>query len=171
MGRLPHFVFSMNRSMTRTLERTMSQLRVGTSSFTAEGWETAFYPSGLKDADRLTYYATKFDTLEIDATFYRTPSRTTVQGWYRKTPADFLFALKVPQVVTHEKVLVDAHADLKVFLDTAGLECLRAFAAYRTFPLEITGKFCSLTKVMRGHAQHVNRTIVLGASLLNGDVR
>jgi len=94
-------------------------VRVGTSAFTAAGWETAFYPVGMKAAEYLTYYATKFDTVEFDSTFYRTPALSTVKGWYAKTPSNFLFALKVPQQITHEKVLVDCDSDFAHFLDTA----------------------------------------------------
>lgn len=96
----------------------MSELRIGTSAFTAAGWETAFYPAGMKSADYLTYYASQFNTVEVDSTFYRTPSLSTVKGWYAKTPSNFVFALKVPQTVTHEKVLVDCESDFKHFLDT-----------------------------------------------------
>ncbi len=53
----------------------MAVLRIGTSAFTAAGWEGSFYPPGMQPRDFLTYYATKFDTVEIDSTFYRTPSR------------------------------------------------------------------------------------------------
>jgi uncharacterized protein YecE (DUF72 family) len=91
-------------------------IRLGTSAFTAAGWEKAFYPAGMKPADYLTYYATQFDAVELDNTFYRTPSLATVRGWYAKTPKDFLFAAKVPQVVTHEKALKDAESDLAAFL-------------------------------------------------------
>ena len=96
----------------------MPELRIGTSAFTAEGWEASFYPKGMKPADYLSFYATKFDTVELDNTFYRTPALTTVQGWNAKTPPGFLFAAKVPQVITHEKVLVDCEDDLKHFLKT-----------------------------------------------------
>lgn len=54
----------------------------------------------------------------MDSTFYRTPSAATVKGWYEKTPPDFIFAAKVPQVITHEKVLVDCDAEWKNFLAT-----------------------------------------------------
>ncbi len=91
-------------------------IRLGTSAFTAAGWETVFYPAGMKPADYLTYYATKFDTVELDNTFYRTPSLAVVKGWNAKTPAGFVFAAKVPSVITHEKVLVDCESDLKQFL-------------------------------------------------------
>lgn len=94
------------------------QIHLGTSAFTADGWEGSFYPKGMKSADFLSYYATKFDTVELDNTFYRTPTLSTVQGWAAKTPPEFIFAAKVPQVITHEKVLVDCHDDLKYFLNT-----------------------------------------------------
>jgi uncharacterized protein YecE (DUF72 family) len=76
----------------------MADLRIGTSAFTAAGWPGTFYPEGLPERDYLTYYATKFDTVEVDSTFYRTPSVSTVKAWDAKTPPGFLFAAKVPQI-------------------------------------------------------------------------
>ena len=96
----------------------MADIRLGTSAFTAEGWVGSFYPEGTQPRDFLSYYATKFDTVELDNTFYRTPALTTVQGWNTKTPSGFIFAAKVPQVITHEKVLVDCEDDLNHFLKT-----------------------------------------------------
>lgn len=95
-----------------------TQIRIGTSAFTAAGWEGSFYPAGMPAAEYLSYYASKFDTVELDSTFYGTPALSTVQGWYAKTPPEFVFAAKVPQVITHEKVLVDCKEDLKHFLKT-----------------------------------------------------
>jgi uncharacterized protein YecE (DUF72 family) len=96
-------------------------LRIGTSAFTAAGWAGSFYPSELKPKDYLTFYATKFNTVEVDSTFYRTPSRSTVNGWYEKTPPDFIFAAKVPQIITHEKVLLDCEKEFEEFVDTMDL--------------------------------------------------
>jgi uncharacterized protein YecE (DUF72 family) len=96
----------------------MAELRIGTSAFTAAGWEGSFYPVGMKPADYLTYYATKFNTVEIDSTFYRTPAPKTVKGWADKVPKGFVIAAKVPQVITHEKCLVDCHDDFAEFVDT-----------------------------------------------------
>jgi uncharacterized protein YecE (DUF72 family) len=79
-----------------------TQIRVGTSAFTAAGWEGSFYPAGMRPSEYLSYYATKFDTVEVDSTFYRTPALSTVQGWYAKTPPGFLFAAKVPQLCGYE---------------------------------------------------------------------
>jgi uncharacterized protein YecE (DUF72 family) len=99
----------------------MASIRIGTSAFTAAGWESAFYPPGMKPTDYLTYYATKFNTVEVDSTFYRTPSVATVNGWERKTPEGFSLAAKVPQVITHEKCLLDCEDDLKRFVETMDL--------------------------------------------------
>src|SRR6266851_2192206 len=111
----------------------MAEIRVGTSAFTAAGWEGTFYPKGLAAREQLTYYATQFDTVELDNTFYRTPAIATVQGWYAKTPPGFVFAAKVPQVITHEKVLVDCDADLKRFLEK--------LPKGRQFAVEIRNKY------------------------------
>ncbi|MDP9161567.1 MAG: DUF72 domain-containing protein [Acidobacteriota bacterium] len=91
---------------------------LGTSAFTADGWQGTFYPPGTKSGERLKYYSTQFQTVEIDSTFYGTPSAATVKAWYEKTPTDFIFAAKVPQVITHEKVLVDCEAEWESFLAT-----------------------------------------------------
>ncbi len=53
----------------------------------------------MKSTEYLSYYATRFKTVEIDSTYYGTPAESTVRSWYRKTPPDFIFAAKVPQVV------------------------------------------------------------------------
>jgi uncharacterized protein YecE (DUF72 family) len=98
-----------------------AEIRLGTSAFTAAGWEQAFYPPGMKAADYLSYYATKFNTVEVDSTFYRTPSVATVNGWERKTPKGFTLAAKIPQTITHEKILQDCDEDLKYFLETMDL--------------------------------------------------
>jgi uncharacterized protein YecE (DUF72 family) len=105
------------------VERPNSEpgLLLGTSAFTANGWTGAFYPPGMKPRDFLTYYATQFKTVEIDSTYYATPSASTVTNWYERTSPDFIFAAKVPQVVTHEKVLKDCNAEFDEFIDRMGL--------------------------------------------------
>jgi uncharacterized protein YecE (DUF72 family) len=71
----------------------------------------------MPERDYLSFYATKFDTVEVDSTFYRTPALTTVQGWYSKTPPGFVFTAKVPQVITHQKMLHDCDQEMTEFLN------------------------------------------------------
>jgi uncharacterized protein YecE (DUF72 family) len=96
-------------------------LLLGTSAFTASGWEGSFYPKGMKSSQYLTHYGKTFRTVEIDSSFYGTPAAATVNGWYEKTPTDFIFALKVPQVISHEKVLKDCDTELSEFVDRISL--------------------------------------------------
>src|SRR6266404_3764898 len=91
---------------------------LGTSAFTANGWEGSFYPPGMKSRDFLSYYATQFATVEVDSTFYGCPSASTVSNWSARTPEDFIFCVKVPQVITHDKALVDCDAEFEEFVRT-----------------------------------------------------
>jgi uncharacterized protein YecE (DUF72 family) len=90
--------------------------RIGASSWSAPSWEGVFYPKGTLPADYLPIYSREFDTVEVDATFYRTPSERMVDAWRERTPAGFLFAAKVPQVITHEKLLSDCGEEMSSFL-------------------------------------------------------
>jgi uncharacterized protein YecE (DUF72 family) len=91
---------------------------LGTSAFTANGWEGSFYPLGMQSRDFLSYYATQFATVEVDSTFYGCPSARTVNNWAARTPEDFIFSVKVPQVITHEKALVDCDSEFEEFVKT-----------------------------------------------------
>ena len=95
---------------------TAGRIRVGTSSFTATGWRGTFYPETLKPADYLSHYATEFDTVEIDSTWYGTPSERSVQNWSTQVPDHFVFSAKVPQIVTHERCLQSCDAEMAEFL-------------------------------------------------------
>lgn len=105
------------------VERPYSEpgLFLGTSAFTASGWPGSFYPPGMKAAEYLTYYATQFATVEIDSTFYGCPSPSTVSKWSARTPEDFIFCVKIPQAITHEKVLVDCDSEFEEFVKTMGI--------------------------------------------------
>ncbi|HKT12449.1 MAG TPA: DUF72 domain-containing protein [Terriglobia bacterium] len=93
-----------------------ARIRLGTSSWTGDGWVDSFYPAGSKPQDFLPLYAERFDTVEIDSTFYRIPAGRTVEQWRERTPEGFIFSAKVPQTITHEKMLVDVERDLAELL-------------------------------------------------------
>jgi uncharacterized protein YecE (DUF72 family) len=92
-------------------------LRIGTSSWSSKDWVGPFYPPGTKPAEYIAHYASVFDTVEIDATFYRMPTAANADAWRRRTPEEFRFAAKVPRVVTHDKVLHDAGPEMLEFLE------------------------------------------------------
>jgi len=77
------------------------RVRFGTSSFSWEDWVGPFYPPRTKPGDFLRYYATQFDTVEVDATYYAIPAARTVDGWAAKTPAHFRLAAKFPRSIVH----------------------------------------------------------------------
>jgi uncharacterized protein YecE (DUF72 family) len=77
------------------------RLRIGTSSFSEADWVGPFYPAGTRPAGYLRYYATRFNTVEIDASYYAIPRRQTVDNWAKNTPDGFLFAAKFPHSIVH----------------------------------------------------------------------
>jgi uncharacterized protein YecE (DUF72 family) len=72
----------------------------------------------MRPSDYLRFYAERFHTVEVDSTFYACPSVRTVENWNARTPDGFLFSVKVPQTITHDKVLVDCDAEFSEFMET-----------------------------------------------------
>ena len=81
----------------------MARFRFGCSGWDYQEWIGPFYRSGSES--KLRAYSRVFDTAEINSTFYRAPDPGMVLGWARFTPEDFVFAAKVPQTVTHDRLL------------------------------------------------------------------
>ena len=77
------------------------RLRLGTSSWGEKGWVGPFYPAGTAPRDFLGYYATCFDTVEADNTYYAVPGQELVAGWRRKTPEGFTLSAKFPRSIVH----------------------------------------------------------------------
>ena len=73
----------------------------------------------MKSGDYLRYYSTRFDTVEVDSTFYRCQTVEAVHNWALKTPPGFIFSLKIPQTITHQKILVDCEKECEEFVSTA----------------------------------------------------
>jgi uncharacterized protein YecE (DUF72 family) len=92
---------------------------IGTSGFQYPEWKGKFYPSDLSAKKMLPYYAARFRTTEINYTFYRIPSVTTLSKWSAETPDDFRFTLKAPKQITHVKQLRDCEELLARFWNVA----------------------------------------------------
>lgn len=80
---------------------------VGTSGYNYPEWKGSFYPADLAAAKMLPYYAARFQTVEINYTFYRMPTAALVAGWARQVPDGFRFTLKAPRRITHDRRLRD----------------------------------------------------------------
>lgn len=89
---------------------------VGTSGWHYPHWHERFYPEGTPAKAQLAYYAGVFETVEINSSFYRLPSKEAVRGWADQTPPGFVFACKASQYITHRKKLKDPRASLSLFL-------------------------------------------------------
>ena len=79
----------------------MGRIRFGTSSWSEKGWVGSFYPPGTAPRDFLSDYATRFDTVEADNTYYAVPRPELVRGWDRKTPEGFTLSAKFPRSIVH----------------------------------------------------------------------
>ena len=80
-------------------------IRIGTSGWSYDHWEGVLYPPGLPLHDRLARYADEFDTVELNASFYRWPKDATFAGWRRRLPPGFGMSVKAPRGLTHAKRL------------------------------------------------------------------
>ena len=91
---------------------------IGCSGFYYKEWKNRFYPIGLPQKKWFDYYCSKFDTVELNVTFYRFPQLSFLQNWYNKSPGHFLFAVKVPRLITHNKKFIDTGELLNTFYTT-----------------------------------------------------
>jgi uncharacterized protein YecE (DUF72 family) len=85
---------------------------VGTSGWVYPHWVDRFYPKTVRAKDRFGHYAAAFDTVEINGSFYRLPSETTVRAWAEQAPAGFVYAWKASRYITHAKKLKDVGESL-----------------------------------------------------------
>src|SRR5687768_10461751 len=85
----------------------MPNLWIGTSGWTYNGWRGSFYPPDIRTRSWLSWYASRFQTTEVNGSFYRTPSLESVRAWRDQTPDTFVFAWKASKFITHWKRLTE----------------------------------------------------------------
>lgn len=91
-------------------------LYVGTSGFSYKEWKGSFYPEKIPAKDMLSYYASRLQAVELNNTFYRLPQKSLVENWKAQVPANFRFAAKASQIITHFKQLKDAANETRLML-------------------------------------------------------
>jgi len=84
-----------------------ANVRVGTSGYSYAEWKGSFYPEKMAAKDMLRYYAERFSTVEINNTFYRMPTEPLLQSWAQQVPENFMFVIKAPKRITHDRRLKD----------------------------------------------------------------
>ena len=95
----------------------LKPVRVGCSGWNYRHWRGVFYPDGVPARRWLEHYSTVFDTVEINATFYRLPTQEAVSRWVAETPPEFLFAVKASRFLTHVKRLKDIAESVERFTE------------------------------------------------------
>lgn len=95
------------------------RMRVGTSGFAYKEWRGSFYPEELPDAKMLDYYAKRFDTVEINNTFYRMPKASMLENWTKQVGPDFSFVLKAVTYLVSMKDEEKRASATKAFFETA----------------------------------------------------
>lgn len=103
-----------------------AEIRIGTSGYSFADWVGSFYPTGMKSADFLPYYAQHFPTVELNTTYYGIPDPSVLARMADRTPEDFRFMVKVHKTMTHDRKL-----------DPAELRAFRAAIA----PLQQANKY------------------------------
>jgi len=98
------------------IPNTYKHIHVGTSGWTYDDWSGPFYPENVKGTDRLAFYAGRFDTVEVNATFYRIPTQTMIDAWNRRLGAEFQLVVKGSRTITHFKKLRDCRGPLEALL-------------------------------------------------------
>jgi len=94
-------------------------IRIGTSGFHYKHWKGPFYPEKLPAAKMLDFYVKRFDTVELNNSFYRLPSAEAFESWREATPSNFVFAVKASRFITHNKKLKDPEHALDNLLPRA----------------------------------------------------
>jgi len=96
------------------------RLCIGCSGWNYKSWRTTFYPENLKPSEWLSYYATHFDTVEINNSFYRLPERSTFASWRRQVRMPFVFAVKASRYLTHIRRLREPKDPVEFLMERAG---------------------------------------------------
>ena len=91
------------------------QIRIGTSGWNYSHWKDLFYPSKTPQTRWLEHYTTEFDTVELNATFYRLPKPATFENWRKRTPEGFIWSVKASKYITHILRLKDIEESLARF--------------------------------------------------------
>jgi uncharacterized protein YecE (DUF72 family) len=137
----------------------MARVLIGTSGWHYDSWKGPFFPKGLPLKQQLAYYASRFQTTELNGVFYRTPTTLAVKTWRAQTGADFTFAWKASKFITHWKRLSSKSGSSLALLESriallgakAGPILFQLPPNFKADPASLTS-FCRLLKKRRRYS-------------------
>lgn len=107
----------MRRELPKEIDMGRGAVFLGTSGWSYDHWQGAFYPENLPAAERLQYYIQHFGTVEINNSFYQLPDKKTLLQWHDAVPEDFIFSVKASHYITHMKKLNDPAPSVATFFE------------------------------------------------------
>ncbi|KTD21095.1 DUF72 domain-containing protein [Legionella londiniensis] len=108
---------------TGKIKKFPDNLRIGTSGWNYKSWQGEFYPEGINDSELLPYYAERFNTVELNNSFYQLPDKGHIKIWRKMTPQGFIFSCKASRYITHMKKLLDPEEGIsKLFASLSHFE-------------------------------------------------
>jgi uncharacterized protein YecE (DUF72 family) len=150
----------------------MKNVHIGTMGWSYGFWVRNFYPAGIKPSEFLAEYSKHLGTVEVNNTFYRVPSESTLLKWRNQTPEGFLFSAKFPQVITHKKMLKECENEVEFFTkristlqEKAGPLLLQFPPAFGPKEAALLGDFLPKLPIRHRYAVEVRNRKLLGDKL------
>jgi uncharacterized protein YecE (DUF72 family) len=127
---------------------------VGTSGYSYKEWKGSFYPEKIQAKDMLSYYASRFQAVELNNTFYRLPQQSMIESWKAQVPSNFRFSVKASQVITHFKQLKDVANETMLMLKRISAFEDRLGAVFFRLPPDMKQDIKSLEKFLKALPAH-----------------
>jgi uncharacterized protein YecE (DUF72 family) len=131
------------------------KLHIGTSNIVLPSPKKHFPPEH-QSKTRLGYYATLFNTIEINSTFYKLPRKTTLEKWSAEVPDDFQFTVKLWRQITHNKKLLYSDQDLLSFIDVVDGLSTKKGCLLVQFPASITFEYLEQVDMLLNKVADLN---------------
>lgn len=135
------------------------EVYIGCSGWSYQDWKGIFYPTNLPARNYLSYYASHFNTLEVNSTFYHFPTEKSVHAWHQQVPNAFKFSLKVSRLITHTQRMKQVQEPLQQFYGLQ--EILQDKLGYFLFQFPASFRFSeyNMDQLLRQVDPHYNNVV------------
>jgi uncharacterized protein YecE (DUF72 family) len=132
------------------------KIYVGTSGYGYKEWKGKFYPEKISPNEMLRYYSERLNTVEINNTFYHMTRKGVLLSWAKQVPADFIFAIKAPQVITHLKRLRNVGAETDYLFKTLSVLNRKLGPVLFQFPASFHADYSALEDFLNLVPGHIS---------------